>query len=442
MNYLPLTEFEQDKLRFRNTSKSIADFLNKFPNNQPYSIAIYGDWGSGKSTMLNFIEKDLNDKNLVLRFNPWEILNEENLVPTLFEEIAFAIGTDKYKKLRKKLFEYGRKICTTGTKLASKHFLQNNGVDEDASDTIADFNSEVVDSLFNSNSPKPLSKRKKELEIEIQKWAEEENKKLVIFIDEVDRLFPSEMTEIFKIIKATISFPGVVFVVAMDKNSVIDSLKSVGITRPDEYLIKLFQQRFYIDWNYQLRTLFEEILIPSIQTFDEDPKNSLLRAINACIFQKKENQFYLKESVQFRDTLRTVYYNIYNELRRHLSIPRNFINYSYYIKSNWEEYYSEIKDDKFEETRDDIIIFLILTLAYIEPKYVTTNIIGSRHIPDEIKNGISSLTKQIRFNLFNSFFNESRTSSNANPGAYHIHYDDQIIRKTVQVIKRYPDHSN
>ena len=320
MNYLPLATIEEDKLGFNETSKSIANFINNFPNNQPYSIAVYGDWGSGKSTMLNFVEQELDDKNIIIRFNPWEILNDENLIPTIFEELAYAIEIEKYKKLKKKLVEYARKVCSTTAKIASRNILIAKGIDEDTSDTIADFNSGIVESIFNSNSPTPLSKRKKELEVELLKWSKKEKKKIVIFIDEIDRLFPSEIVEIFKLIKATISFPGVIFLVAMDKNAVKDSLLSINISRPDEYLVKLFQQQYFIHSDYQLRTLFREVLISNIVELEDNSKKSLLSAINATIFLKEEDQYFSDSKNYNKDVVKNSYFAIYDELRHYLAI--------------------------------------------------------------------------------------------------------------------------
>lgn len=440
MNHLPLLNLEDDKLSFQETSKSIAEFINDFPNTIPYSIAIYGNWGSGKSTMLNFIEKDLDENNVVLRFNPWEILNEENLVPTLFEEIAFAIGQEKYKKLKQTLLDYGRKICTTGAKIASRTLLESQGFDEDSSTAIADLNSGIVDSIFDSNSPKPLSKRKKELEMELQKWAKEENKKLTIIIDEVDRLFPSEIVEIFKIIKATISFPGVIFIVAMDKNSVMDSLRSINITRPDEYLIKLFQQRYYIDSEFQLQTLFKEILNPRIPKLNGNAKKSLQKAINAIIFFDKEDRYYLREDQNYIKDLDFAYNQIYHQLRAFLSIPRSFINYSHFLLSNWEKYYNSIFDDEFNDERDNIILFLFITIAYIDPYMIKFNILGNRHINDKTLENLPNLILTVRVSLLNKIFKSEGTKTESN--TYYEKYNDEIIKKIILKIKQYPDHNS
>jgi len=171
INYQPLQDIADDKLGFKDTSLSIAQFIDKFPNNQPFSIAVFGKWGSGKSTMLNFVENQLDyQKNVIIKFNPWQILNDDNLIASVFEEIAHSINNKSYQKLKTKVLEYGRKVCVSSVKIFGKSFLSTKGLNDEVSESVADIGSSIVDSMFNSNEPIPLSVRKAELEKELLKW--------------------------------------------------------------------------------------------------------------------------------------------------------------------------------------------------------------------------------------------------------------------------------
>src|SRR5262249_1241259 len=55
-------------------------------------LALYGSWGGGKSTMLNFVAKDLASRSkdqqpTIIRFNPWWFSGQEDLVGIFFEEL-------------------------------------------------------------------------------------------------------------------------------------------------------------------------------------------------------------------------------------------------------------------------------------------------------------------------------------------------------------------
>ena len=71
-------------------------------------------------------------------------------------------------------------------------------------------------------------------------------KKLVIFIDDFDRLYPDEILEIFKLIDNNASFSNTVFVTAFDKDSVNNVIKkSIGL-ETENFSDKFFDVEFYI----------------------------------------------------------------------------------------------------------------------------------------------------------------------------------------------------
>lgn len=439
INFQPLQDFNDDKLGFESQCSEISNFIEVFPNNQPYSIAIFGKWGSGKSTMLNFIENKLNKQNnIIIRFNPWQILNETNLVPTLFEEIAYSIQNKEFLKLKKSLLSYGRKICASSAKIITKSILSTQGVAEETSDPISEVTAKTVDTLFNSDNPEPLSIKKRKLEKELLNWSTKEDKKIIVFIDEIDRLFPSDIIEIFKVIKVAISFPSIIFIVAMDREAVNDSLSSINITKPDEYLSKIFQQRFYINSNYQLRTLFKEMLIPLIDKFPESPKISLLYAIDIIIFLKQE-LFILPSNPQddIQNKAKGYYFDVYKEVSLYLSIPRSFVNYISFILTSWVPYYNQLSKKNILNDRDKLTIFIIFTLYYIHPELVENQILGNRSNDERVD--YPRIFKEIRYKLFNVLFEQISTPIEGRPGTQRITYDDTIIRSAIYTLKKYPD---
>ncbi len=89
----------------------------------------------------------------------------------------------------------------------------------------------------------------------------EDKKKIVIFIDEIDRMFPYKVIQIFQAIKSVLDLPGLLFVVSMDIASINDSLVKVGISLTYDYLLKIFQHNFQIARRHQLRTLCSHVLL-------------------------------------------------------------------------------------------------------------------------------------------------------------------------------------
>ena len=58
---LSLTKFEDDKLGFDSFSAGVAEFT-KTESRLPFTLGIYGPWGSGKTTMMNSIQLHLQEE--------------------------------------------------------------------------------------------------------------------------------------------------------------------------------------------------------------------------------------------------------------------------------------------------------------------------------------------------------------------------------------------
>ena len=80
--------------------------LTKSPHLLPATIGVFGDWGSGKSSLLKMVASELttNENNLVLTFNGWLFEGYDDAKAALMETILEGISkrtklTIKAKKL-------------------------------------------------------------------------------------------------------------------------------------------------------------------------------------------------------------------------------------------------------------------------------------------------------------------------------------------------------
>jgi predicted KAP-like P-loop ATPase len=68
--------------------------INIIKNSYPkFTIGIFGDWGTGKTTLMDSIDKELQDKNIItVQFETWRYEREDQftLVP-LLKTIAFVL---------------------------------------------------------------------------------------------------------------------------------------------------------------------------------------------------------------------------------------------------------------------------------------------------------------------------------------------------------------
>ncbi len=85
------------------------------------------------------------------------------------------------------------------------------------------------------------------LKAEVSEALETAGQRFVVFVDDIDRLAPDEIREVFKVIKAVADFPNVVYILAFDRRLVSEALRtSLGIENGDAYLEKIVQAQFVL----------------------------------------------------------------------------------------------------------------------------------------------------------------------------------------------------
>lgn len=82
----PIHEQSQDRFSRWNFSERVAQVISKRSDPSSIVIGIYGIWGDGKTSVLNFIEKSLeSDENVIcIKFNPWRFGTEDELLTGFF----------------------------------------------------------------------------------------------------------------------------------------------------------------------------------------------------------------------------------------------------------------------------------------------------------------------------------------------------------------------
>jgi len=233
---VPLKTPEQDKLGFAPFAKRVASVIKRMDVKESVVFGIYGKWGSGKTTFLNFLTHYLNNDNsvIIVRFNPWWFSGKEKLLLQFFSNLSRTLGrSDKLKEVVDKL------------KLFLK-FLKPLPYVKEAIDVINELTSQTLD----------------EIKEGICKYLEELRNKIVVLIDDIDRLTAEEIRELFTIIKAIADFPNTVYILSFDKEVVSRALEKVQEGKGEDYLEKIVQVPIELPLAEKIlirRILFEEL---------------------------------------------------------------------------------------------------------------------------------------------------------------------------------------
>lgn len=188
----------------------LAEGIAKQNDENTLVIGVYGAWGEGKTSVLNLVHHALtsHDHIIPFRFNPWRYPDEAELLTDFFEALARTLG----KTLKTNREKVGKLLRDYGT-IAG-------GVAGAASGGMASGGGEAVQSLGELLAQRSLEKRKEQLEDILG----ESGQRVVIMIDDIDRLARKEIQAVFRLIKLSADFKNTTYVLAFDPAMVASAI--------------------------------------------------------------------------------------------------------------------------------------------------------------------------------------------------------------------------
>jgi hypothetical protein len=213
----PITRSEDDALSRLSYANGIADSIAAYAPTDSVVLGIVGPWGSGKSSLINMIGNSLTapgraEAPLVVRFNPWRYAGSEQLFANFFATLARAIGvTDKIETLRKA----AEKMRQTSAALGVLKVLPVAGHVLGGVASLAKAGAENVDALIEDFGTLDALHDDLSAELEAAKV------RILVVIDDIDRLSPPEILQTFQLVKSLADFPYVMYLLAYDEGVVL-----------------------------------------------------------------------------------------------------------------------------------------------------------------------------------------------------------------------------
>lgn len=241
----PITTRAADRLR----RTAFADVLARQVQIAPvgsedggFAIGLVGAWGSGKTSLINMAVETLRSAGdvEVLTFNPWLFSGTEQLVAHFFAEISAQLSHHHGKRFA----TAGTALATYGSAFSAGAAVPHLGAALAALGVGATVVGKVLQATGEERTPS-LQEQRAQLWVALDKLP----RRLLIIIDDIDRLRHDEIRDVMRLVKLTANFPRTVYLLAFDQARVERALsEGYGQTRRDgrEYLDKILQVTFQV----------------------------------------------------------------------------------------------------------------------------------------------------------------------------------------------------
>lgn len=244
----PIENKEEDRLGRREFVKRISKAIYEFDSTDNFAIALQGKWGCGKTSILNMISNEIaanSDTTIIVKFNPWNFTDCNQLISQFFMNLSTELKKQSDNKAVKKGnkneigTEIGRVIDKYSYALEYAKYIPVVGKYLEIIPQLASSVGEAIkeDAEEKSND---IIYQKNEL---IEKLKASKSR-IVIIIDDIDRLPDEQIKLIFQLVSSVANFPNITYLLSYDKNIVVKALNDVQGENGEEYLEKIIQLPF------------------------------------------------------------------------------------------------------------------------------------------------------------------------------------------------------
>jgi len=182
--------------------------------------------------------KTSDDEPIIIKFNPWNYSDQNQLIIQFFRQLSVTLRQPDYPKVVKRAGEW---LEIYGKLFEPFTFIPVVGPFAHIFSSMSKNIGAAAKAWENLKSNDLNSIR-----AELNQLLNKQPHKIVIVIDDIDRLNDTEIRQIFQLVKSLGDFPNTIYLVAFDKNVVINALMRVQEGCGREYLEKVVQIPFEV----------------------------------------------------------------------------------------------------------------------------------------------------------------------------------------------------
>ena len=265
---IPVEGIQEDLLKRGAFASQLANAILSIKTEDTYTIGLFGKWGSGKTSLVNMaiecIDKSQNgisddEKMVILRFDPWIFTDVKQLIPQFFTHLNNAFKNKKDKRsvaVGKALEDYSgafeilEAIPVAGKILSAAGKTAAKGIGK---------------RLSGKQGGNDLMQQKEYVENALQNY----NRRILIVIDDIDRLSNEQIRGIFQLVTAVAKLPNITYLLVFDKKIVVNALQEIQQCDGEDYLEKVIQAPITLPEirNDDLLTIIDSECIKLLQAY-------------------------------------------------------------------------------------------------------------------------------------------------------------------------------
>lgn len=235
----PIEQAYEDRLNRKGIAKTMATTLFDLKQTGTFTIGLLGKWGVGKTSLVNLVLSGLKEidnqkgsSTLIVRFEPWHFTDTTQLISQFLIQLASVFQRKKgqiINKIGDALIKYS--VAFDLAKNIPFPYAETVG-------TIGKHAMSFIGKKIKNNIDQKNIIKQKEY---VVKLLEKEKRRVLVVIDDIDRLSNEQIREVFQLVSSVAKFPYVSYLLVFDKDVVIRALEKVQEGNGNDYLEKIIQ---------------------------------------------------------------------------------------------------------------------------------------------------------------------------------------------------------
>lgn len=220
---------DYDLLNRKHIIASLFEAITHYRPQSSFVVGLEGEWGGGKSTIINVVKSMLKERGnvtagqdyvIIDSFNPWLYSDNETFLLGMFDAILKNSGIN-YS------VSHSRRTIAAISELLSKNNVTS-----------------CVGALL--DMPRKLRDTVQDIKDDINRYLECSGKVIVFFIDDVDRALPENVIFLFKILSVVLDLKQTIYVLSYDPVQ-LSKILSDGLKVDPKFIEKIVQMKIRAD---------------------------------------------------------------------------------------------------------------------------------------------------------------------------------------------------